>query len=111
MDFREAISDASRRKMINYLLNIFINHYDKEIGDTTIESSLQTYMLEILKLHKLPYDDHKCLTELKQVITLIRDIHNVLVGDSGNYYKFSCIHLEDLFILYKNILLQSNVLN
>jgi len=111
MNFREEVTDTTRRKMVEYLLSIFINDYTHAVGDTKQDTDLQKYMIEILKLHKLPYDDYESLKQLKKVLIIIKDIHNVLIGDIGRYYKFTCIHLEDLFVLYKNVLLQSNILN
>tara|TARA_B110000858_G_scaffold198150_1_gene262849 strand:- start:8544 stop:11390 length:2847 start_codon:yes stop_codon:yes gene_type:complete len=111
MNFREEVTDLTRRRMVGYLLTIFMDDYTHDIGDTDKETDLRKYMTNILKLHKLPYDDYASLKQLKRVLFIIKDIHNVLAGDTGRYYKFSCIHLSDLFILYKNVILQSNILN
>ena len=75
------------------------------------DSEFMSYVMDILKLNKLPNDNYKCLKLFQKYLHLIKNIHNILEGDDDEYYKFSCSHLKDLFETYKNIILQANILN
>ena len=96
------INSDSRIKMSEYLIRCFMDDNDSEF---------MSYVMDILKLNKLPNDNYKCLKLFQKYLHLIKNIHNILEGDDDEYYKFSCSHLKDLFETYKNIILQANILN
>ena len=102
MSCKIEINSDSRLKLSKYLVTSFMCQE---------EDKFMIYVKGILKFNKLPNDDYECLKTFQKYLLLIKNIHNVLEGDEDDYYKFTCIHLKDLFNTYKNIILQANILN
>ena len=102
MSCKIEISSDSRLQLSKYLVTAFMCQE---------EDKFMIYVKDILKFNKLPNDDYECLKTFQKYLLLIKNIHNVLEGDEDDYYKFTCIHLKDLFNTYKNIILQANILN
>ena len=102
MSCKIEVNSDSRLQLSKYLVTSFICDEDDKF---------MIYVKDILKFNKLPNDDYECLKTFQKYLLLIKNIHNVLEGDEDDYYKFTCVHLKDLFNTYKNIILQANILN
>jgi len=97
------ITPDSRVKITEYLLSTFFT--------SNKDSDIWIYIKGIIRLNKLPDDNYKCLKIFQKYLLLIKNIHNILVCDENEHYKFTCSHLKDIFNLNKNFILQANILN
>lgn len=97
------VTPDSRVKITEFLLSTFFTD-DKD-------SDIWIYIKGVIRLNKLPDDNYKCLKIFQKYLLLIKNIHNILICDENEYYKFTCTHLKDIFNLNKNFILQANILN
>ena len=111
--FRIDANISSMRELITYIVKLFIDNssnIDEHMRSNIISDELN-YMLDIIKYNKLPNENYKMVTKVKETLNIIKDIHNVLCSDEDNNYMFISLHLKQLFNIIKNIILQSNILN
>lgn len=113
MEYRIAINSNTTIKLLTYLSTIFIDQpsdVEAYIKSNQV-SEFTKYTKNILLFNKLPEDNYEYIKKLTELLCVIRDIHNVISDDEGDYYLFLTKHLKNLFNTLKNIILQSNILN
>ena len=112
-EYRVEITSKTKLRLTHYLSKIFIDRpldIHLSITSTGISPFIE-YMNHILQYNKLPDGNYEYLQKLKELLCVIKDIHNVISDDEGQYYMFLTRHLQNLFTILKHIVLQSNILN
>ena len=115
MNYRTEISSVSRNNLARHLSAIFIDPStnDQEIDNNTKSISntdFQKFLKDILHFNKIE-ESYTNLNKLNEFCLILKDIHNILLYDTDNYYNFIKLHTKDLFIYLKKIIVQSNILN
>lgn len=112
LNYRKKVNYSSITELARFLGLLFISSItDKKVLYSDYNNNFSNYILEVLNKNKIIENDYKHFKMLKQLIMIVKNIHNVLNSDSNKYYQFICNHLENLFNTYKFIIFNSNGLN
>lgn len=112
MQYRMDVDFESISKLARFMGLLFISSItDKEKLYGDYENSFSRYTCAVLKKNRIIEEEYINFRLLKELISVIKNIHNVLISDERKYYKFICSHLKRLFNTYKFIIFNSNGLN
>jgi len=112
MDYRIDVNHKSITVLARFLGLLFISNIrDNKLLYGDYSNSFSRYTSAVLNKNKIIEEEYDNFKLLKELLLIIKNMHNVLITDNSKYYQFICLHLQKLFNTYKFIIFNSNGLN
>ena len=91
MIYRKDINPQSRKELARYLSLLFMSKItnNTKLNDKSYNDALSNYILDILKYNKIIEGDYLKFRKFNELVCIIKNIHNTIVGDSNKYYMFN----------------------
>ena len=96
MMFRIDVNHQSIKKLIRFLGLLFVsNIHDNEKLYGDYSDKFTDYANSVLTYSRIPEGKYEYFKKFKKLVTIVKNIHNVLEGDKNQYYQFICQHLKN----------------